>query len=91
MKQIFIDDWAPEGKVIIESPTLDTFDPFAVARSNVLLPYEFTHGTATANIFKQVSTGVQIISVAPGEYKGKQTWELGLREIRGNDSKLVTQ
>ena len=91
VKQIFIDDWAPEGKVIIESPTLDTFDPFAVARSNVLLPYEFTHGTATANIFKQVSTGVQIISVAPGEYKGKQTWELGLREIRGNDSKLVTQ
>ncbi|MBN26260.1 MAG: hypothetical protein CL578_14560 [Alteromonadaceae bacterium] len=91
LKQIFIDDWAPEGKVIIEAPTLDTFDPFAVARSNVLLPYEFTHGTATANIFKQVSTGVQIISVAPGEYKGKQTWELGLREIRGNDSKLVTQ
>jgi hypothetical protein len=90
VKQIFINDWAEEGKVIIEAPTLATFDPFAIARSNVLLPFEFIHGTATGAIVKSSSTGAQLMSVTPGEYKGKQTWELGLRVVRGHDSKLVT-
>jgi hypothetical protein len=90
LKQIFINDWAEEGKVIIEAPTLGTFDPFAVARSNVLLPFEFIHGTAAGKIVKMASTAVQILAIAPGEYKGKQTWELTLRVIRGNDSVLTT-
>jgi hypothetical protein len=90
LKQIFINDWAEEGKVIIEAPTLGTFDPFAVAQSNLAIPFELIHGTTAGNIVKQASTGVQIMSVAPGEYKGKKTWELGLRVIRGNDSVLTT-
>lgn len=90
LKQIFINDWAEEGKVIIEAPTLGTFDPFAVAQSNLAIPFEMIHGTTAGNIVKQSSTGVQIMSVAPGEYKGKKTWELGLRVIRGNDSVLTT-
>lgn len=90
LKQIFINDWAEEGKVIIEAPTLGTFDPFAIARANALVPFEFIHGTVSGNIVKQASTGAQILTVKPGEYKGKQTWELGLRVVRGNDSVLTT-
>jgi hypothetical protein len=90
LKQIFISDWAEEGKVVIEAPDLSTFDPFAIARSNVLLPYEFIHGLSAGNIVKCASTGVQIMSVKPGEYKGKKTWELGLRVISGHDSKITT-
>ncbi|WP_299072891.1 hypothetical protein [uncultured Paraglaciecola sp.] len=90
LKQVFISDWAEEGKVIIEQPALSTFDPFAIARVNTLLPFEFTHGLTTGNIFKQSSTGVQIMSVDPGEHKGKATWELGLRVITGHDSIITT-
>lgn len=91
LKQVFINDWAEEGKVIIEAPTLGTFDPFAVARTNTLVPIEFVHGLPAGNIVKQASPKAQILSIAPGEYKGKQTWELSLRVIRGNDTVLTTQ
>lgn len=89
-KQVFIDDWAEEGKVIIEQPELSTFDPFAIARTNTFVPYEFIQGTTAGNIFKMASTGVQIMSIKPGEHKGKATWELTLRVIRGNDSIITT-
>jgi hypothetical protein len=90
-EQIFIDDWAPEGKVVIEKPNLSTFDPFAIARTNIFVPYEFIQGLSAGKIFKQASSGVQIMSIKPGEHKGKATYELTLREIRGNDSVLTTQ
>ena len=91
LKQIFIDDWAAEGKVIIEKPALSTFDPIAIARASALIPYAFTHGIAAGEIFEQTCSGAQILSVAPGEYKGKSTWQLGLREIRGHDSIITTR
>ena len=70
---------------------LSTFDPFAIARTNTFMPYEFIHGLAAGNVFKQASAAVQIMNVKPGEYKGKATYELTLREIRGNDSIITTQ
>lgn len=91
VKQIFIDDWAEEVKVIIEQPTLGTFDPFAIARTNTFVPFEFTHGTDAGRIFKQASAAAQILTVTPGDYKGKSTWELVLRVIRGNDTVITTQ
>jgi hypothetical protein len=90
LKQIFIDDWAEEGKVIIEKPALSTFDPFAIARANTILPFEFVHGLTAGNIFKHSSSGAQIMSIDPGDHKGKSTWELGLRVITGNDSIITT-
>lgn len=91
LKQIFINDWSEEGKVIIEQPALSTFDPFAIARANTILPFEFVQGVTAGNIFKQSSTGVQIMSVDPGEQKGKSTWELGLRVVTGHNSIITTQ
>jgi len=91
LKQIFIDDWAEEGKVIIEQPTLSTFDPFAIARSSALVPFEFTHGINAGNIFKQSAASSQILTVTPGVHKGKSTWELAIRVIRGSDSIITTR
>lgn len=91
VEQIFIANWSAEGKVIVEAPEHGTFDPFGIAQSNVTVPTNFIHGGDDGNIFDDKSTGVQILGVEPGEYKGKLTWEISFREIRGNDGVLKTQ
>ncbi|MGQ8367138.1 hypothetical protein [Glaciecola sp. 1036] len=91
VKQIFIDDWDEEVKVTVETPELATFDPFAIARSNTFVPLEFTQGITAGRIFKVASTAAQIITITPGEHKGKATWELTMKAIRGNDCVLTTQ
>lgn len=90
-KQIFIDDWNEEGKWVIESPTLGTFDPFALLLANTYLPFTLTHGVEDGQIISQTSTGVQLLSVDPAEVKGKQCWDIAYRVIRGNDSVLTTK
>lgn len=90
-KQIFINDWNEEGKWIIETPTLSTFDPFAIQLSGVIIPFELTHGANEGQVVAQKSTGVQILTVSPAEVKGKQAWDISYRVIRGNDSQLVTR
>lgn len=90
IKQMFIDDWSAEGKYIVEAPSHSTFDPFAIARSGAFVPASFTHGVTPGNIFTDSSTGVQILGIEPGEYKGKLTWEISVKEVRDNDGILTT-
>ncbi len=88
--QVFIDSWSEEGKFIIESPALSTFDPFALMRSSTLVPFNFTHGNASGQVFEQASTGVQILTVKPAAIKGKQAWDCGFRVIKGHHSTIKT-
>lgn len=90
-KQIFINDWNEEGKWIIETPTLSTFDPFALQLSGVTIPFELNHGSKSGETIVQKSTGVQILTVNSAEVKGKQCWDISYRVIRGNDSQLVSR
>ena len=90
-KQIFIEDWNEEGKWLIEAPELGTFDPFAILLAGTILPYELTHGTTPGAIFAQSSTGVQLLTIEPGEYKGKKCWSVSYRVIRGHDSVTETR
>ncbi|WP_416305214.1 hypothetical protein [Neptunicella sp. SCSIO 80796] len=89
--QIFINDWNEEGKFIIEAPALGTFDPFAIAKAGTLLPYSLTHGTVTGNIFKQASSGIQLMNPVPAEYKGKQAWDIPFKVIGGHETIITTQ
>ncbi|GAB5378965.1 MAG: hypothetical protein Alis3KO_01000 [Aliiglaciecola sp.] len=86
VKQIFIDDWSPEGRFLIEAPSLSTFDPFAILKANTQMPYTLTHGTAPGQIWDQRSDAIQLLSVKSGEYKGKQCWDLSYRVLRGSDT-----
>lgn len=91
LKRMFINDWNEETKFVIEAPELGTFDPFAVARQNVLMPWQLTHGLTAGHIYQQASTGMQLLSIEPGEHKGKLTWQLTGRNVRGHDSVITTK
>lgn len=90
VNQVYIDDWSEEGKFIIESPALSTFDPFALIKAATVLPFEITHGVAAGATVKQSSAGVQLLSIQSSPQKGKQCWDITYRVIRGNDSVLTT-
>lgn len=83
---MFIDDWATEGTFMIEAATLGTFDPFAIVRSNAIIPYEFAHGPSGGRQFIAQSTGIQLMPPSPAEYKGKLAWDLPYRVIRGHET-----
>jgi len=91
LNQIFLNDWNEEGKFIIEAPALGTFDPFAIAKAGTLLPYSLTHGTSAGNIFKQASSGIQLMNPQPAEYKGKQAWDIPFKVIGGHETVYTTQ
>ena len=88
--QVFIESWSEEGKFIIESPALSTFDPFALMRTSTLVPFTFTHGVANGEVFEQSSSGIQILTVKPTAIKGKQAWDCGFRVIKGHHSIIKT-
>lgn len=83
---MFIDDWATEGKFMIEAATLSTFDPFAIVRSNAIIPYQFIHGPQGGRQFIAESSGIQLMPPTPAEYKGKLAWDLPYRVIRGHET-----
>lgn len=90
-KRIFIDNWSEEAKWVIEAPELGTFDPFAILLSNVEVPFGFTHGIATGEIWEESSTGAQFLTVKPTAQKGKKCWEITARVIKGNDAVLKSR
>lgn len=87
LKRMFIDDWNIEGRVLIEAADLDLFDPYAILLGNALLPYTFTHGLTDGAITKKESTGMQFLTVKPGEHKGKEMYDITYRVVRGHDTK----
>jgi len=80
-EEVLIGDFKPTGKMVIEAPDLSVFDPFAIARSEAIMPFVLTHGTAAGFIVKESSTSIQLGRPEYGDRNGTLTYEMPFRLI----------
>lgn len=81
---ILITDRKPTMTVVVEAPTLGTFDPFALAKAHTLVPVELTHGPA-GNRVTHTCAQVQLGRPTYSDKDGGLTYSIPLRPI-ANDT-----
>lgn len=88
-EEVLITDFAATGTLVIEAPTLATFDPFALAKAAGEHALVFTNGPV-GNQVEFSSTRVQLGRPTYADQDGTQTYSIPLRFL-GNSDKFVTR
>lgn len=86
-RQIMLTNRKPEGKVVIETPTLASKNYFTAVSSQTLGGVSLTHGTAAGNIVQLTAQSCNLGSPAYGDSDGVMTLELPFypNPVSGND------
>lgn len=80
-EQVYLTDYAPEGRILLEAPAIGTFNPFDLALSETLLTLTVIHGTSAGNI---VTLNASQIQLGRGNYddrNGRMVYDIPFRVI----------
>jgi len=80
-EEVLISDWKPNGKITIEAPDLDTFNPFTVSESESQIAIELIHGTVAGNIVAIGSKKIQLGRPEYGDQNGTLTYSIPFKFI----------
>jgi hypothetical protein len=90
-KEIVLSDRSPSASVTVLAPDLATFNPFAIAESNAIVPISATHGSVAGKKTK-VDLQARIANVAYDQVEGMAAYKLTLEPapVAGNDEIALT-
>lgn len=80
-EQVYLNDYKPEGRLVIEAPDIGSFDPFSIALSEVLVTLSLVHGTVGGNIVTISANEIQLLRPQYGDRNGRLTYEIPFRVI----------
>jgi len=80
-ERVYLTNFTPDGKIVVEAPDLGTFDPFSLALSETLQYIEVTHGIASGNIATIVLPQVQLGRPTYADKDGRMTYDIPFRVI----------
>lgn len=89
-EEVFIADYAAEGRIMVEAPALDEFDPFTIALGETQVPIRLEHGTGTGKEIEFNIPKAQFQRPTYGDREGKVTYEINFWII-GSDYTLTTR
>jgi hypothetical protein len=89
-EEVFIGDYAAEGKIVVKAPDLDTFDPFTIALAEDQIPLRLEHGTGTGRELEINVPKIQFQRPAYGDREGQMTYEINFWVI-GSDYTLTSR
>ncbi len=78
---VYLTDFKPDGKLVIEAPSLSTLNPFDLALKEQLTTLAVTHGTAAGNIVEISAAEIQIGRPTYGDKDGRMTYDIPFRVI----------
>lgn len=78
---VYLTDFKPEGKFIVEAPSLGTFNPFEQALAEQLLHLEITHGSEETNVAGLVLPKIQLGRPTYSDKDGRLTYDVPFRVI----------
>ncbi|QPG06560.1 hypothetical protein IT774_05145 [Salinimonas marina] len=89
-ERVYITDFTPEGKVVIEAPSLGELDPFTQALNHTDLAITLTHGTTAGKILELKLPKIQLKRPAYDSKDGRDTYSLEFWVI-GSDYTMATK
>lgn len=80
-EKIQINDFKPDGSLVMEMPPLGDFDPFAIADAETLMPIEVIQGKVAGNKVKIASANIQFGRPSYEDIKGITGYKIPFKLI----------
>lgn len=78
---VYLTNYKPEGRILIEAPALSSFNPYDLALNHAEVAIKLTHGTAAGNKVTIDIPKAQIMRTSDSDQNGRLTYEIPFRVL----------